>query len=151
MTPRESWLSAIIDALIREVEESACTCADPDTRNRLHSAPGRRRKDSACRGVALAVRADLLRRRALRSQAAPDKGTYLYRCIDNSGFEELLEVGAEYIVVADPKAERQGSVRVFDRTIGNRLFPATHFLSLDSRGEDVETLFGSENLLEEHD
>jgi hypothetical protein len=69
MTPREEALCRVIDSLIKHVEALGCTCGDTTTHNRLHVSPGRRRRDSACTGVALAVEADLQRRRALRRRS----------------------------------------------------------------------------------
>ena len=70
MTPRETALNAIIDTLLDHVEELGCTCPDGDTRNRLHSS-NRRRRDSACTGVGLAVEHELRRRRANRQKNSP--------------------------------------------------------------------------------
>jgi hypothetical protein len=71
LTTRERALCEVIDSLIRHVEALGCTCATNDQINRNHTAAGRRRRDSACTGVALAVTADLARRRALRRRDPP--------------------------------------------------------------------------------
>lgn len=71
LTPREQALVTIIDWLAGVVEECACTCPieDPtDIRNRLHCAPSRRRQDSECHGVSIAVTAEIKKRRALRQK-----------------------------------------------------------------------------------
>jgi hypothetical protein len=66
-TRREAALVAIIEQLATDVEQLGCTCpSEPEEYNRMHCQPGRRRKDSRCGGVALAVRAELRMRRALR-------------------------------------------------------------------------------------
>jgi len=66
--PRIAALVALVNDLAREIEEARCTCPDVETRNALHTAPGRRRKDSRCSGVASAVRAEMRKRRALRKK-----------------------------------------------------------------------------------
>ena len=65
MTKREKALCALIDQLSEHVEDLGCNCPDSDARNRLHSAPGRRRQDSKCTGVSLAVAAQLRKRRCM--------------------------------------------------------------------------------------
>ena len=65
-TRREIALCAVIEELLIHVEELGCTCATHEQRVKFHINKSRRRKDSACTGVALAVTADLRRRRALR-------------------------------------------------------------------------------------
>lgn len=51
------------------IEELGCTCASNDQRNRFH-APNRRRRDSRCTGVALAVEHRRLIRQAIAAAAA---------------------------------------------------------------------------------
>lgn len=66
LTPREQALLDVINTLLFHVEELGCTCANGDDKARRHEQGGRRRRDSACTGVALAVEADLKLRRVLR-------------------------------------------------------------------------------------
>jgi hypothetical protein len=48
-------LLAVISDALSQVETSRCTCPTTDAYNALHMAPGRRRKDSRCSGVAASV------------------------------------------------------------------------------------------------
>jgi len=66
--PRIAALVDLVNELAGEIETARCTCPDTDTYNRLHGAPGRRRKDSACSGVSAAVRAEMRKRRALHQR-----------------------------------------------------------------------------------
>lgn len=64
----EQLIARLVDAvdnLASHVEDLGCTCGSTETRNRLH-APNRRRRDSRCTGVALAVQYRSLCRRARR-------------------------------------------------------------------------------------
>lgn len=69
---RERMLSDVIDQLLHHVEELGCTCADNDQYNSRHTQSNRRRKDSDCTGVGLAVAADQKRRRALSMPVKED-------------------------------------------------------------------------------
>ena len=58
-------LIAAVESLQSHVEELGCTCASGKQRNSYHST-GRRRRDSGCTGVALAVTDRSLVQRAKR-------------------------------------------------------------------------------------
>jgi hypothetical protein len=66
VTAREDALCEIIDAALEHIEELGCTCATMEQRNIYHAQAGRRRRDSPCTGVSLAVTLELRRRRVLR-------------------------------------------------------------------------------------
>lgn len=63
-----------VEALSEHVEDLGCTCVDTETRNSYH-APNRRRRDSRCTGVALAVEYRPLLQRARRQIRRMEKAS----------------------------------------------------------------------------
>jgi hypothetical protein len=52
-------------------------------------------------------------------------------CVSNQGYEASLERNKIYVVMPDPKAERDGDIRVVDESGEDYLYPAAWFVAVD--------------------
>ena len=71
-------------------------------------------------------------------------------CIDNSGYLASLELHKLYQVLADPKAERDGALRVVDESGEDYLFDAERFLLVDLPQDSRRVLSRSFSRSHEH-
>ncbi len=69
-------------------------------------------------------------------------GFELAVCIATRGDEDL-EVGKVYRVLADPKAEEVGCLRVVDESDEDYLYPTSRFLPLDLPASERERLLAA--------
>ena len=70
-------------------------------------------------------RTGVTRRKRAKSSSA------LALCIDNQGYEASLILGKVYLILPDPKAAKDGLVRIVDESDEDYLYGESHFVFVE--------------------